>query len=168
MHWGATNLAISPCKCLMAKKSHGTQSPLQFTNCFSGWHCSQFFTVLGRYLHRFCSTILLKIKINKSSGKLSLSMQYNDSGAACSARVPELGKTTITLGCCRFFLLIPVKNEVLPVLPPMALHHVRPNQAGIESSCNKLYVYKITFAPPYNSLNCPNRPKISPNSNFVS
>ena len=54
------------------KKSHGTQSLLQFTNCFSGWHCSQFFTVLGRYLHRFCSTILLKIKIYKSYGKLSI------------------------------------------------------------------------------------------------
>ena len=58
----------------MAKKSHGTQSLLQFTNCFSGWHCSQFFTVLGRYLHRFCSTILLKVKIYKSYGKLSLGL----------------------------------------------------------------------------------------------
>ena len=76
LHWGATNLAISPCKCLMAKKSHGTQSLLQFTNCFSGWHCSQFFTVLGRYLHRFCSTILLKIKIYKSYDRLSFLMQY--------------------------------------------------------------------------------------------
>ena len=56
----------------MAKKSHGTQSLLQFTNCFSGWHCSQFFTVLGRYLHRFCSTILLKIKIYKSYDRLCI------------------------------------------------------------------------------------------------